>query len=285
MAENETTEDTTMKVATLRQTPEPEKLVCQYARGDYWDGFVPDTPYAELMAGVGDGKAPLKDHHIEYALKQYDESYDAIRDPYEREGGVLTYAKQCALIEDLITSGHWGPFEHPQLNLHARGSSRVLMAQITRHRQLTFDIQSQRYVDFSSKEHPFKVPATLREDSTDKQRVNREKGLTELDDDVKAEMREKGDELVQQAIVLYDEMVENGVPKEDARFYLPEGTKVNIGFSGNARALLHVMNMRKQADAQWEARELSGMMLDEFKQWMPWTYEAFDRHGPFRLSP
>lgn len=275
-----------MKVATLRQTPEPEKLVCQYARGDYWDGFVPETPYTELMAGVGNGKAQLHEHHIEHALDEYDSSYSAIRTTGE-DPEVMTYAKQCALIEDLVRSGHWGPFEHPQLNLHARGSSRVLMAQITRHRHLTFDIQSQRYVDFSGKDDPVKTPATLRktEDVSTDQWLNREQGLTELEPETRQELRQKGNELVQQAIALYDEMVDRGVPKEDARFYLPEGTKVNIGFSGNARALLHVMNMRMQADAQWEARELSGMMLDEFQQWMPWTYEVFDKHGPFRLAP
>lgn len=275
-----------MKVATLRSTPEPEKLVCQYARGDYWDGFVPETPYSELMGGVkteprhrAKAAARTEDYYSEERLLESPPEED------ELGGSVLTRARQYALIEDLVTKGHWGPFEHPQLNLHARGASRALMAQITRHRHLTFDIQSQRYVDFSEKDEPVKTPATLREDALTEQQVNREKGLTELDPEVKAELREDGDELVQQAITLYDEMIERGVPKEDARFYLPIGTKVNIGFSGNARALLHVMNMRMQADAQWEARELSGMMLDEFEQWMPWTYKVFEKHGPFKLAP
>lgn len=275
-----------MKVETLRRTPQPEKLVCQYARGDYWDGYVPDTPYDELMAGV-----TTEPRHRAHALGKADKwrsTAELLDDPPsadDLDGGVLLRAKERSLIEDLITKGHWGPFEHPQLNLQVRGASRALMAQITRHRHLTFDIQSQRYVDFGAKDDPVKTPATLRADPDVANTVNREKGLTEIDPETRAELRETANESVGKSLGVYDHLIENGVPKEDARFYLPIGTTVNIGVSGNARALLHVMNMRMQGDAQWEARELSGMVLDEFADWMPATYEMFEEHGPFRLAP
>jgi len=298
-----------MRVDTMRQTPHPERLVCQYARGDYWGGYVPETEFDDLMASVDydeshvDAVHDIFEHHSvtasnrprdeygmdeEYLVYDTDESFrhvasdqrDAFPDPE-------TLYRMYALIEELIGKGHghWGVFEHPQLNLYAKGASRALMAQVTRHRHITFDVQSQRYVDFSQKDDPVKTPATIREDVDTTLRLNREQGLTELDPEVREELREMGDDLVEQSLDLYETMIDRGMPTEDARFYLPIGTTVNIGFSGNARALLHVMNVRMQADAQWEARELSGMMLDEFREWMPMTHHIFEDNGPFKLAP
>ena len=41
-----------MEVTVLRKTEQPERLVCQAARGDYFEGYVGDTKYAELMKNV-----------------------------------------------------------------------------------------------------------------------------------------------------------------------------------------------------------------------------------------
>jgi len=44
--------------------------------------------------------------------------------------------------------GHYGPFEHPSATFAAEGMSRACMAQLTRHRHVSFDVQSMRYVAF-----------------------------------------------------------------------------------------------------------------------------------------
>jgi len=80
-------------------------------------------------------------------------------------------------------------------------------------------------------------------------------------------------------------MVADGVPKEDARFILPLGTTVNMTFSGNARTFLHLLDMRKKANAQWEIRELSEALLDELFEWCPYTFRYYEEHGPNKLSP
>lgn len=273
---------TDMRVETIRATPEPERLVCEYARGDYLDGFIGDMGYSEIMAAIEPDPRHMVDAYND--IHNPSEPVWTVESPPEidqLEPAVRVRSKTYYLIEDLLRSTHWGPFEHPQLNLAATGASRVLMAQITRHRHLTFDIQSQRYVDFGDTDDPVKIPATIR----DEQSLNREQGLTELDEEKRDHLRKLMNDHIDRSVDLYEFMVNGGMPKEDARFVLPEGTKVNIGFSGNARALLHVMNMRMQADAQWEARELSGLMLEEFRRWMPYTYRMFEKHGPFKLAP
>jgi len=41
-----------MEVTVLRATENPERLVCQAARGDYYEGYVGDAEYADLMDSV-----------------------------------------------------------------------------------------------------------------------------------------------------------------------------------------------------------------------------------------
>lgn len=250
-----------MEVEVLRSTDKPERLVCQAARGDYYDGYVGDAEYAELMEGV------------EHEERHVPEHGPGTQDSAELE------AKTRAFIEKQLDRGHYGPWEHPQITFAVKGVSRVTMAQITRHRHMTFDVQSQRYVDFSDTEAV--VPKSLR----DSDHFSRETGATELDDEDRKMWEQEYRLHSGQALNIYEDMVEDGVPKEDARFVLPLGTPVNMTFSGNARTFMHLLDMRKKANAQWEIRELSERLIEELKDWMPYSYEHYDRNAPHKLSP
>lgn len=264
-----------MKVDVLRQTEQPERLVCQAARGDYFEGYVGDTEYAELMEDVSwdesdlDGLVDIPDW-MEADIRSY-KSGDA---PLSEE--TIVEAQTKSFIEKQLSRGHYGPWEHPSISFAVEGVSRVTMAQITRHRHMTFDIQSMRYADFSEQE--IVTPKSLTEGT-----LSREKGVTDV------ESREKLEQLyemfIEDMVEFYERMVRNGVPKEDARFILPLGTTVNMTFSGNARTFLHLLDMRKKANAQWEIRELSEALLDELFDWMPYTFNYYRDHGPNKLSP
>jgi thymidylate synthase (FAD) len=234
-----------MKVDVLQKTKHPERLVCQAARGDYYGGYVGDVEYAELMASI--------------------------------DGDDLE-AKTRNFIEKQLSRGHYGPFEHPQITFAVESISRVTMAQITRHRHLTFDVQSQRYVDFSDTEAV--VPKSLQdgEQNVTKSGEDSSNADTEMWQGV---YQERTSDLFD----LYEQMVDGGVPKEDARYVLPLATPVNMTVSGNARTFLHLLNLRKKADAQSEIRELSELLLDELFSWMPFTFEWYDANAPMRLSP
>ena len=264
-----------MKVDVLRQTEQPERLVCQAARGDYFEGYVGDTEYAELMEDVSwdesdlDGLVDIPDW-MEADIRSY-KSGDA---PLSEE--TIVEAQTKSFIEKQLSRGHYGPWEHPSISFAVEGVSRVTMAQITRHRHMTFDIQSMRYADFSEQE--IVTPKSLTEGT-----LSREKGVTDV------ESREKLEQLyemfIEDMVEFYERMVRNGVPKEDARFILPLGTTVNMTFSGNARTFLHLLDMRKKANAQWEIRELSEALLDELFDWMPYSFSHYEKHGPNKLSP
>jgi thymidylate synthase (FAD) len=263
-----------MNVEVLRATENPERLVCQAARGDYYEGYVGDTEYAELMKDVDYDESDLQ-----YVLDQSN-STASVEDveKYDLQWQPLVEAKTKSFIEKQLSRGHYGPWEHPQITFAVEGVSRVTMAQITRHRHMTFDIQSMRYADFSN------VDPIVPKSVTDENHFSREDGVTDLEADME-ELQRAFESQYSQAIARYQDLVDNGVPKEDARFVLPLGTPVNMTFSGNARTFLHLLDMRKKANAQWEIRELSEALLDELFEWAPYTFNYYEEHGPNKLSP
>ena len=239
-----------MRVELLDSTPKAEELVCRAARGDYsaeWVGA--DRSFEEVMAPVD---------------------------------GETIGEKTETLLEHLMRSGHYGPFEHPQATFAVGGISRACMAQLTRHRHASFDVMSMRYVDLSGDpdlEERFTYPATF----TDDEVVSRE-GVSAVG--LPAEDRRAlADEVYGTCMRAYERLVDAGVPKEDARMLLPIGTKVNLTFSMNARSLMHLLDMRLKADSQWEIRELSRAVLREAKEWMPFTFERYEEQHPHKLAP
>ena len=261
-----------MKVETIRSTDKPEQLFCQTARGDYYDGYVGDTEYEQLMADV-----KYSEEDIE-AVKKYinDNGAEWVKQ-HMADGKIETAARTRAFVRKQLGRGHYGPAEHPQITFSVKGISRVTMAQITRHRHMSFDVQSQRYVDFSDKEAI--VPKSLK----DPEHFSRETGTVEVENR-EGHKRAYGRH-VQEAFTRYEQMVEDGVPKEDARFILPVGTPVNMTFSGNARTMMHVLNLRQKADSQWEIRELSERIAEEVKDWLPYTGAWWEENGPMKISP
>jgi thymidylate synthase (FAD) len=247
-----------MEVTLLEATTDPERLLCRAARNDYMGEFVGELSFDEVMADV-DG--------------------DAVAD------------RQETLIHHLLDHGHFGPFEHPQATFAVKGVSRACMAQLTRHRHVSFDVQSMRYVAFDDVD-----PADVREgelvvippSATDPDWVGRNQRTGQVDEESAAEREAIFKDAIESAVTSYQELLELGMPPEDARFVLPIGTKVNIVMSMNVRMLMHVADMRAAADAQWEIRELTESVLDLAAEWCPITfayYEAEMKNRKNRLAP
>ena len=165
------------------------------------------------------------------------------------------------LIAGLLRSGHFGPFEHAQAYFHVEGISRVAMAQVTRHRHMSFDVQSQRYVEFSDKD-PVVPPS-----------FNGENEATQND-----LWKKHLEEHWERSVAMYDRALNAGIPKEDARFFLPQATPVNLTFSANSRSLMHFQDLRNSGAAQWEAREFAQQVLSECEEWAPITFKKYEMH-------
>jgi thymidylate synthase (FAD) len=76
---------------------------------------------------------------------------------------------------------------------------------------------------------------------------------------------------------LYNLLVENGVPEEDARYVLPQGITTKLIMTMNCRELLHFFSLRTCNRAQWEIRQLADEMLEICRKRCP---AIFANAGP-----
>jgi thymidylate synthase (FAD) len=235
-----------MEVRLLEATEDPERLICQAARNDYMEEYVAEMPFEEVMASV--------------------------------EGDTLAERKET-LIHHLLAHGHFGPFEHPHATFAIKGVSRSCMAQLTRHRHVSFDVQSMRYVSFDEVD-----PADVREgemvvvppSATDPDWVGRNQKTGAVDEETAEQREQVFRDTIEAAFESYQELLDLGMPPEDARYVLPIGSKTNIVMSMNARMLMHVADMRHSGEAQWEIRKLTGKVLDLAEDWCPITFEYYN---------
>jgi thymidylate synthase (FAD) len=148
---------------------------------------------------------------------------------------------------------HWGVFEHATFTVSVSGISRVLTHQLVRHRIGSYLQQSSRHVKPSG--------GILPQSIWNLEKTNKELYLKIVN-------------YVAEGNVLYDELVENGIPKEDARFILTEGSQTHIVITFNARQWLHFFHLRLSKNAQWEIKEMAQKILDEFMKLSPIIFEG-----------
>jgi thymidylate synthase (FAD) len=161
--------------------------------------------------------------------------------------GEIDQAKMQKLISGVIESGHGSTIEHVVFTFGISGVSRTLSHQLVRHRAgVAFDQQSQRYVKF--KGAATMLPATIEDDP---------------------DLRRRYEEQVDGALGLYGELLEQGIPGEDARFVFPNATRTNLVMTTNLRALIHMSGLRLCTMAQWEIRRLFQLIRHEIFQVSP----------------
>lgn len=247
-----------MEVRTINKRDGAEEDAIRCARGDYTWGSVHENeePLEELIG------------HI-------DPADDILEDRTGME------AKKAHFLKARMNERHWGIWEHPSITLEIEGLSRSAMAQLTRHRHLSFDVMSNRYVDVSDidPDELFIYPPSFSSDEV----VSRD-GVRDVEMSAE-ERKRRADEVFHKCISTYQDFVDAGVPAEDARFLIPMGQATNLRVSGNARAMMHLLNVRLNANVQWEAREGMEGILRECQEWMPITFELFDDMRPIPLAP
>ena len=167
----------------------------------------------------------------------------APQDIFERAtSGRVASERQQELVRRVIESGHGSTIEHIVFTFAISGVTRTLSHQLVRHRAgLAFDQQSQRYVDY-------KAPSTMVPGSVS---------------DAEADVRERFEAQLAGALDVYGEMLQAGIPGEDARFVLPNATRTNLVMTTNLRALIHMSGLRLCTMAQWEIRRLFQLIRHE----------------------
>ena len=152
------------------------------------------------------------------------------------------------LVRRVLSMGHESVLEHVTFTFGVEGISRAASHQLVRHRIASYSQQSQRYV---AAEFGYVAPATV----------------------ARGPERGKFERHMRKSAALYREMIDAGVPAEDARFVLPNATETKILVSMNARELRHFFALRACRRAQWEIRGLAMKMLGIAKEKAPLLFE------------
>jgi len=157
--------------------------------------------------------------------------------------GRISSADQSAFIEKLLNMGHESVFEHASFTFGIEGVSRVLLAQLTRHRIASFSVQSQRYVSYE-KGFGYIIPPKIASLGS-----------------AAVEKYEKQMDQIEQWYKEWQQVLGQGEhSNEDARFVLPNACETRILLTMNVRELWHFFSLRMCSRAQWEINELATKM-------------------------
>jgi len=166
------------------------------------------------------------------------------------------------LIKKVIRKKHHSVLEHAHATFRIKGGSRVFTHELVRHRLISPSQESQRYVCYAdkpnrkkTKEFEFVTPPTFAADNYD--------------------FADAYDKQVEQCYLLYEKMLDAGVPPEDARYILPNGTTSEIVITSNFREWRHFFWMRCNPRAHWEIRKIAIDILKILKDKAPIVFWDF----------
>lgn len=207
--------------------------------------------YVQLIASTPNpeqicGVAAMVCRHADEAQSNVAEEYDNDR--------LIKLCMECK------NSGHLSVFEHASFTFFISGISRVCSHQLVRHRLASYTQASQRAN--ISDNTGYIMPSTIPEKMTKVYAMYCDDGVN-----------------------LYNKLVGDGVPGEDARFLLPQAFTTSIVVTMNARELLHFFELRLCEKSQWEIRELANEMLDQVKPVFPLLFEDAGPTCRYRPCP
>lgn len=135
-----------------------------------------------------------------------------------------------SVVKGCIKRKHDSVTEHSVYVFNVTGVTRAFLAQITRHRHLSFTVESQRYTVQDSYVIPDHLPP---------------------------EQKAYLESTIIRSFEGYKYLLSMGMAKEDARLALPEATEVKMVVSGNYRAWMKFCELRLDKHAQWEIRSFA----------------------------
>lgn len=143
-------------------------------------------------------------------------------------------------VKRAIKSGHLSVLEHCTATFEVTCSTSVLL-QLTRHRHLSFTVQSSRGSELTT------IYKTGRPDL---------------------------DKYIEQAMINYKDILDSGVKPQDAAYLLPKAAEYTFVVTGNLRSWYEYLPKRMCKRAMPEHQELAKMIQKELAKTVP---EIFDR--------
>ena len=178
--------------------------------------------------------------------------------------------KFSGLLRYCIKHQHWSIFEQATMTLELN-TTRGIAAQVLRHRSFTYQEFSQRYADSSLLAETIPLPELRRQDTK-----NRQNSIDDVDAFIKQEFQIKMRKHFDDAMVLYQSMLDAGIAKECARFVLPLATPTRIYMTGSVRSWIHYIDLRSANGTQKEHMDIALGARDIFIEQFPAVAEAME---------
>ena len=172
------------------------------------------------------------------------------------------------LLDYLIKHKHWSPFEMASACIEI-DTTRDIARQLIRHRSFSFQEFSQRYADINDLDSNFVLREARLQDEK-----NRQNSIECGDAELRAWWYTQQNLVIDQVKRIYNEAIERGIAKEQARAILPEGNTVSrLYVNGTIRSWIHYIELRSANGTQKEHMELAKAVAEAIGQIYPKALE------------
>ncbi|MEJ5350304.1 MAG: FAD-dependent thymidylate synthase [Melioribacteraceae bacterium] len=184
--------------------------------------------------------------------------------------GTKKVSEDRGLIRYLMRNRHTTPFEMCEIKFHLRVPMDT-WRQWIRHRTANVNEYSTRYsiaIDATQKTEPNQWRLQAKD--------NKQGSNGFLDESIGKKLSEREEELQNFAREIYQERLELGVAREQARKDLPLSTYTEAYWKIDLHNLLHFLSLRMDSHAQFEIRSYANVIGNEIvAKWCPLAWEAF----------
>jgi thymidylate synthase (FAD) len=171
------------------------------------------------------------------------------------------------VLRFLMRERHGTPFEHNYMRFHVRAPIFVFW-DWKRHRIASYNVESARYTHMRP---DFYIP--------DDGRIQTGKpgsySFAWMGQDESQWLKENLTEFCETGWAKYEEAIERGFAKEQARLFLPMNLMIEFYFSVNARSLMNFLALRNESNALYEIHEYAEAIEQLWAKVMPDTAKAF----------
>ncbi len=178
--------------------------------------------------------------------------------------------RDVGLLNYLIENRHTSPLEHIvfTFSIHC---PLFIRGQWHRHRTWSYNEISRRYTEIDME---FYTPEHLRRQAA----TNRQASVADPafeDESLRAMIRKQNED----SLKLYNDLLEAGVCREQARGVLPQNMMVTFWGTVDLSNLLHFLELRDSEHAQWEIREYAQAIKKLIKPVVPHVAAYYESKG------
>lgn len=174
--------------------------------------------------------------------------------------------RDTKLLAFLMREKHTSPFEHSTLSVRIT-CPLFVSKQIMRHRTFSYNEVSRRY---TSKNLEFYTPETLRQQADKNLQCSTGEAVGMHDRVLQVYKAQ-----IDQALSTYNELIDAGVCREQARGILPQCLYTEFYMTGNLLNWFKFLGLRLHPHAQPEVQAVAQAVLEFLKEYFPVTTELF----------